>query len=131
MLDGSPKLVAIAEEAHDQIVHGGRFGEADRPAYKAHNAGSQIDLLALHFLCLLRDYDVLLRGDMPLVSTPPIRVKPCDPKRRQQALEFKKNSILPPSKDIGQYLPTVMIYRMPEPSRMRFLGHIRPHFIEF
>jgi len=48
MSDGLPKLVAIDEEAHDQIVHGGRFGEADRPADKSLNAGSQIDVLDLN-----------------------------------------------------------------------------------
>src|SRR5882672_6273801 len=119
MSDGSPKLVAIDEEAHDQIVHGCRFGEADRPAYKSLNSGPQIDVLALNFLGVLLAYHMLLRGDMPLVGTPAIRVKPCDTKGRQQALEFKKDSILLPAKDIGQHLATVMINRMPEPSRVR------------
>ena len=101
MSDGSPKLVAIDEETHDQIVHGCRFGEADRPAYKSLNSGPQIDVLALNFLGVLLAYHVLLRGDMPLVGTPAIRVKPCDTKGRQQALEFKEDGILPPSKDIS------------------------------
>jgi hypothetical protein len=131
MSDGSPKLVAIDEETHDQIVHGCRFGEANSPAYKPLNSSPQIDVLALNFLGMLLAYDVLLRGDMPLVSTPSIRVKPCDTKGRQQVLEFQKDSILPPYKDRGQRLPTVMIKRMPEPSRVRFLGHIHPHFVEF
>ena len=95
------------------------------------NAGPQIDVLALNFLGMLLAYHVMLRREMPLVGTPPIRVKPCDTKRRQQALEFKKDGILLPSKDTGQHLPPVMINRMPEPSWIRFLGHIHPHFIEF
>jgi hypothetical protein len=90
MSDGSPKLVAIDEEAHDQIVHGCHFGEANCPAYKSLHAGPQIDVLALHFLGMLLAYHVLLRGDMPLVGTPSIRVKPCDSKGRQQVLELHK-----------------------------------------
>ena len=83
MSDGSPKLVAIDEETHDQIVHGCRFGEANGAAYKPLNASPQIDVLALNFLSMLLADDVLLRRDMPLVSTPSIRVKPCDTKGRQ------------------------------------------------
>src|SRR5262249_34325505 len=131
ILDGSPKLVTIDEEAHDQIVHGGRFGEANCAADKSLNASPQIDVLALNFLGMLLAYYVLLRREMPLVGTPPIRVKPCDTKRRQQALEFKKDGILPPSKDIGQHLPTVLIYRMPEPSWIAFAVHVAPHLVEF
>ena len=83
MLDGSPKLIAIDEEANDQIVHGGRFGEANCTAYKPLNASPQIDVFALNFLgMLLADY-VLLRSDMSFVSPPAIRVKPCDTKGPQ------------------------------------------------
>jgi len=130
MSDGSPKLVAIDEETHDQIVHGCRFGEANGAAYKPLNASPQIDVLALNFLSMLLADDVLLRRDMPLVSTPSIRVKPCDTKGRQQVLEFQKDRILPLSKDIGQHLPTVMIDHVPEPSRVRFLGDVCSHFVE-
>jgi len=34
MFDGSLKLVAIDEKAHDQIVYGWRCGEANGPAYQ-------------------------------------------------------------------------------------------------
>ena len=86
MSDGSPKPVAIDEETHDQIVHGCRFGEADRPAYKSLNSGPQIDVLARNFLGVLLANHVLLRGDRPLVGTPAIRVKPCDTKWLQQVV---------------------------------------------
>ncbi len=68
MSDGSPKLVAIDKEAHNQIVHGCRFGEANRAAYKSLNAGPQIDVLALDFLHVLFADHMLLCVDMPLVS---------------------------------------------------------------
>jgi hypothetical protein len=93
MSDEASKFVAIDEEAHDQIMHGGRFGKANCPAYKALDPGPQIDMFALDFLGVLLADHVLLRGEMPLVGTPSIRVKPCDTKRLQQALEFEKDGI--------------------------------------
>jgi len=38
--------------------------------------------------------------------------------------------VLTPPKHIGQHRARIMINRMPQPTRIRFLGHIRPHFIE-
>jgi hypothetical protein len=99
--DGSPKLVAIDEEAHDQIVHRRRFRKANCATHKTLDPCPQIDMFALDFLGVLLADHVLLRSDMPLVGALSIRVKPCDPKRLQQALEFEKDGVLPSSKDIG------------------------------
>jgi hypothetical protein len=82
-------------------MHGGRFGKANGPAYKSLDPGAQIDMFTLDFLGVLLADHVPLRSDMPLVGAPSIRVKPCDPKGLQQALEFEKDGILPSSKDIG------------------------------
>jgi hypothetical protein len=49
MLECKPKLVAIDEETNHQIVHGRRFGKADRAAHQTLNAGPQIDVLAFGF----------------------------------------------------------------------------------
>src|SRR5712692_6313041 len=68
--------------------------------------------------------------DIALVRPPAIRVKPRDPKRLQQALEFEKDGILPPSKDIGQYGATVVIDRMPQPPWLGFFPHVTPHLIK-
>ena len=78
MLECKPKLVAIDEETNHQIVHGRRFGKADRAAHQTLNAGPQIDVLAFDLLCVLFAHDVLLGIDMSLVGTPPIRVKLCE-----------------------------------------------------
>ena len=67
---------------------------------------------------------------MPLVGPPAIGVKPRDPKRLQQVLQFEKDGILPPPKDVRQHGATVVIDRMPQPPRLRFLAHITPHLIE-
>ena len=130
MLECKPKLVAIDEETNHQIVHGRRFGKADRAAHQTLNAGPQIDVLAFDLLRVLFAHDVVLGIDMSLVGTPPIRVKPRDPKRLQQRLPLQKGRILPSPKDVGKHLPTVMIDGMPQPPRLGFLPHVTPHLIE-
>ena len=74
--------------------------------------------------------DPMLKVLVTVVRSPSIRVKSRDPKRLQQALEFEKDLILPPSKDIGQYGATAVIDRMPQPPRLGFLLHVTPHLIE-
>ena len=90
------------------------------PGYSADNANP--DILAN---C------VLLGGNMTLVCPPAIGVKPRDPKRLQEVLKFKEDRILPTPKDIRQHGATVMINRMPQPSRLGFLAHVAPHLIQF
>ena len=70
-------------------------------------------MLAFDLLRVLFTDHMLLGGDMPLVGAPPIRVKPCDTKGLQQALEFEKDGILASPKDIRQHGATVMIDGMP------------------
>ena len=130
MLECKPKLVAIDEETNHQIVHGRRFGKADRAAHQTLNAGPQIDVLAFDLLCVLFAHDVLLGIDMSLVGTPPIRVKPRDPKRLQEGFELQKNGILSPAKDVRQHGSTGVIDGMPQPPRLCFLPHITPHLVE-
>jgi hypothetical protein len=42
MSEGSPKLIAIDEETDHQIVHGCRFGKANRAAYEPLDPSPQI-----------------------------------------------------------------------------------------
>ncbi len=53
MSDEEPKLIAIVEEANDQIVHRCRFGKANGATYEPFHPGLQIDVFALDFLCML------------------------------------------------------------------------------
>ena len=53
MSDGSPKLIAIDEEANHQIVHRRRFGKANRATYEPLDPGPQIDVFALDCLRVL------------------------------------------------------------------------------
>ena len=46
MSEGSPKFIAIDEETNHEIVHGGRFGKANRAAYEPLDPSPQIDVLA-------------------------------------------------------------------------------------
>jgi hypothetical protein len=73
--DGSPTLTAIDAEAHDQIVHGRRFGEANSATHELLHAGPQIDVLALDGLQVLFADGMLLGGEMPLVGPPSIPCK--------------------------------------------------------
>jgi hypothetical protein len=71
MLESKPKLVAIEEETDHQIVHGRRFGKADRAAHQTLNAGPQIDVLAFDLLRALFAHDVLFGIDVSLSCRPP------------------------------------------------------------
>jgi len=131
MLEGSPKLIAIDEEADHQIMHGCRLGKANRAAYKPLDPSSQIDVLALDGLRVLFPDDVLLWDDMPLVRPPSISVKARDPKRLEQLFELQKDRILPPPKEVRQYGPTDVIDGVPQPPWLCLLPDITPHLIEF
>ena len=131
MSEESSKLIAIDKEADHQIVHGCRFGKANRAAYKPLDPSPQIDVFALDGLRMLFTDDVLLRNDMPLVRPPTIGVKARDTKRLEQLFELQKDRILPPPKDVRQYGPTDVIDGMPQPPWLRFLPDITPHFVEF
>ena len=83
VLDGYPKLVAIDEESDHQIVHGRRFGKANRAAHETLNPCPQIDVFALDFLGVLFADGVLLGLDMPLIGAPAIGVEAGDAKGLQ------------------------------------------------
>jgi hypothetical protein len=131
MLEESPKLIAIDEEADHQIVHAFRLGKTDRATYKPLDPSPQIDVLALNGLRVLFTDDVLLWDDMPLVRSPAISVKACDPKRLEQLFELQKDRILPPPKDVRQYSPTDVIDGVPQPPWRCLLPDITPHLVEF
>ena len=67
MSERSPKFVAIDEETDHEIVHGCRFGKANRAAYEPLDPSPQINVLALDGLHVLFTDDVQLRDDMPLI----------------------------------------------------------------
>jgi len=48
----------------------------------------------------------------------------------RQGFEPQRDVVLTPTKHVGQYLATVIIDRMSQPSWVRLLAHITPHFIE-
>ena len=73
MLNESTELVTIDEQADHEIVHGRRFGKANGATHEPLDPCPQIDMFALDFLCIFLANVVLLGGDMPLVSPPPIR----------------------------------------------------------
>jgi len=130
MSEESPKLIAIDEKANHQIMHGGRFGKANRTAYEPLDPGSQINVFALDGLRVLFPNDVLLRGEMPLVRPPTISVKARDTEWLKQLFELQKDRILPPSKEVRQHGPTDVIDGMPQPPRLRFFPDITPRLVK-
>src|SRR5262245_60713898 len=84
MLDGYPKLIPINKQSNDQIVHGFRFGETDRPAYQPLDPRAQVDVLALDLLGMCLSNGVLRSSKMPLVSPPAIGEIARDAKGLQQ-----------------------------------------------
>ena len=109
MSDEESKFRAIDEETDHQIVHRRRFGKTHRATHQAFDPGPPLEVLALDGLRMLFANGVLLWGDVPLVRSPSIRVKPRDPKRLQQRLPLQKNGVLSAPEDVGSHVPTVMI----------------------
>ena len=112
-------------------MHRCRFGKANRAAHEPLDPGPQIDMFALDFLGVLLADHVLLRGDVPLVGTPPIRIEATDPKGSKEGLQLQKHLILPSPKDVRQDGATVVSNSMLQPPRLGFLPDVTPHLIEF
>jgi hypothetical protein len=121
VLEGYSKLIPIDEEANHQIVYRRRFGKANGAPCEPLDPGLQVEVFALDFLRVLLANVRLLWGDVPLVRAPPIGVKAGNTKRLQQRLQLQKDRILASPKNVGQHGLTVMIDRMPQPPRLRFL----------
>jgi hypothetical protein len=80
---GAPEFVAIDEQPNDEIVHALRLGKAQRATHSPFDPGPQVDVLTLDCLRVLFPHLMLLGSKMPLIGSPPIRVKPRDAKRGQ------------------------------------------------
>jgi hypothetical protein len=102
MSDEEPKFRAITEETDHQIVPRRRFGTTQRATHQVFDPGPQTAVLALDLLRVLCANGGLLWGDVPLVRSPSIRVKPRDPKRLQQRLQLQNNGVLSAPEGGGQ-----------------------------
>ena len=72
-----------------------------------------------------------IRGEVPLVCAPIIRVIACDTKRLQQGFPLQKDVILTLAKNLRQALPGAMVHGVPEPPLFLLLANKTPHFIDF
>jgi hypothetical protein len=78
--DTEPKFVAIDEKTNYQVVHRRCCRKADCATHEPLDACPQVDVCTFDFLrVLLADY-VLLWVNVPLVCSPPIGIKLCNPK---------------------------------------------------
>jgi hypothetical protein len=130
-LDPQPKVVAIDEQANDNIVPLNRFGEADRPAPQPFDPRSQRQVFTFDVLGVTLTWLVLTLIHMSPVGTPVIGIKTCDAKGLKQRFQLQKYLILTTPKDIGQNFATAVVDRMPKPSWLFLAPNIRPHFIHF
>src|SRR5436853_7097817 len=128
--DGSPKFVALDEEAHDQIVHRGRFGKTDRATHETLDPRTQIDVLACDLLRMGLANRVLRGIEMTLVGSPSSGIDAGEVPRCQELWQLEKHLSLPSPKDLRQPGPTAMLHRMPAPPRLGFLADRTPHLIE-
>ena len=131
MSDRHSKLIPVNEEANHQIVHGRRFGKADRAPHEPLDSGPQLDVFTLNSRRVLLANLMLRWVNMPCIRSPSVGVKARDPTGLQEVLQCKKDGILATSKDLRQHGPTRVIDGMPSPPRLRFLAHITPHLIAF
>src|SRR5215510_15944052 len=120
MLEGSPKLIAIDEEADHEILQAVCLGKTDCAAYEPLDPGPQIDVFTLDSLRVLFPDDVLLRDEMPLIRSPSLGVKARDPKRLEQLCERQKDPLLPPPTEVRHYSPAGVSEGMPQPPRLCF-----------
>jgi hypothetical protein len=82
MSDGAPKLIAIDEEANDQIMQSGCWGKAHRAAHEALALCPVLDGCARNGRRVLLADCGLLRGQMTLVGAPAIGEKRWRPTAR-------------------------------------------------
>src|SRR5215211_488221 len=87
-------------------------------------------MLSFYFLGVLFADVVVCRIQMSLIGTPLISIKTGNTKRYKQSFEFQKNFIFMRSQNIGEYLSTSMVDRVPQPALIFFLTHEAPHFIQ-
>jgi hypothetical protein len=85
-----------------------------------------LDLLGMAFAWL-----VLISFEMTRVSAPVVRIIASDAKRLELRFELEEDLILAAPKDISQHLTTAVINRMPKPSLISFLAHVRPELVHF
>jgi len=71
VLESDSKFIASDGDVNDEIVHWGRFGEANGATYETLDTCPQIDMFAFDHLCMLLPNVTLLWGRMPLVSPHP------------------------------------------------------------
>ena len=61
LLDDSPELITVDEQADDQIMHTLRLRKADRPAHQPLDPRPQVDVLALDALHVFLPNGVVVR----------------------------------------------------------------------
>jgi hypothetical protein len=73
---------------------------------------------------------MLLRGQIPPIGAPVVRVITGHAKGFQQRLEGPEDVVRPVAQHVGSHLPGVVIDGMPKPSGCLFVTDAAPHLVE-
>jgi hypothetical protein len=123
-------LIAIDEQADDNVVHLGRLGKADRFARKPLDTRTQRQMFPLNLLRVAFPRHMNFRGQMPSLRPPLIGEEARDAKGFQQGLELQEDFVLATAKHICQDLSGPVIESMPQPTRLLLLPHEALHFVD-
>jgi hypothetical protein len=126
-----PKLIALDQQANDDLLPLGRAGKAARRAHQTCDPGAQRQGLALSLLGVARARLVLIRLELTCVRAPIVCRLPRHATPFSQAFEVQKDRILAAPQDAREDLPTALIKRVPEPPRRAFLASKRPPLLNF
>ena len=70
-------------------------------------------------------------GEVPFVGTPGICIGAPDTKGLEQGLQFHKDLVCAPTKDVRQHVPAAVIEGVPQPPWLLLFAHESPHFVHF
>ena len=88
MLYLHPELIAVDEQADDEIVHLSGLREADRLAHQALDPCAQREMFAFQLLRIAFPHFMANRSKMAFVRPPAVGVKPLDSEGPEQGLQL-------------------------------------------
>src|SRR5215510_1115972 len=107
-----------------------RLRAPDRAAHQRRDQSPPRQVCARHFLGVVLANPLLVGGEVPLVSPPPIRAIARHATRLQQYLPLETHGILSALEDVGSDVAAVRINRVPHPLRVRLATRITPPFVQ-
>jgi hypothetical protein len=124
--EGDGKFVALAAEAHYQMVPRGRFGQTKRATPQTREPRAHIAGLAVALLGLGWAQHGLRGSNMTRVRAPALGRDAGEVQRRPELWPWEQPRILPSPKDLRHCGAAVLSAGLPAPARLRLLAHRTP-----